>query len=212
MLALGKTGARTGSLNSCIDNLGVRLHINNVLCDYNCFADRTMLTLGKAGACTSSLNSYIDNLGVRYYRNYCLCYKNLSAFLTLRAIGKTGLGAGCVKAFDHLGFKVTTFRITDKSALIAGFIVFIIINMSNLCCCSLFNKNCPANRAFFTFGKTGFRAGSGLGRNCQLGMRRLGNHLLFDKSFITLGALFTCRKAGRGAGSINGWNCSFNVS
>ena len=80
MLALGETCLCAGRRHGGIDDLGVAVGLNSLLCYENLGTYRAVLALGESRCGAGRCHSGIDNLGVAGGTNSLLCYENLGTY------------------------------------------------------------------------------------------------------------------------------------
>ena len=179
MLALGLAGFGAGGGDCRVDDLGVSLRGNFLLCNDDRVADRAMLALGLAGLGAGGFHCRVGDHGVSLRGNFLLCNDDLIADGAVFAFGLAGFGAG--------GFNC---RVNDLGVSLRG----------NFLLC---NDDRVADRAMFALGLAGCGAG---GLNCRvddLSVSRCGNFLLCNDDLVADGAVLALGLAGFGAGGLN---------
>ena len=141
MLAFGLAGFRAGRLDCFVNDLGVAVGRDFLLCNENCITDRAVLAFGLAGLRAGRLDCRVNDLGVTLGRDLRLCSENLITDRAMLALGLAGL---CTGGLDC--------RVNDLG---------VPLDRDRLLC----NENLSADRAMLAFGLAGFRAG---GRNCRV--------------------------------------------
>ena len=94
MFALGLTGLGAGGFDCRVNDLGVSLRGNFLLCNDDRVADRAMLALGLAGCGAGGFNCRVDDLGVSLRGNLRLLDQHLVTDRAMLALGLAGCGAG----------------------------------------------------------------------------------------------------------------------
>ena len=176
MLALSLAGCGAGGFNCRVDDLGVSLRGNFLLCNDDRVADRAVLALGLAGCGAGSCNSFVDYFRMPLGRDNFLCNKNLIADGAVFTLSLAGCGAG---SFNSI---INDFGVTLGGDFLNS------------------GDRCAADRAFDARRMTGFRAGGRLFSNINERMTGCIKH--FGLGFAansTSVSLDTGIAAGRGS-------------
>ena len=211
MLAFGEACACASGSCCRVDNFGVSCGGNNGLLGENRTTSRTMLALGEACACASGSYRAVCNLQVRNNVYNHLCCEYFSTLFALCAVGEACRGAGCRVALECFGFSVGAFCVADEAALIAGFVIFIVVGMRNQGCGLLCNGYSTAGRAMLALCETCARASRGYRLIYNLCVSLEGCCLLSDQNCITDRALLAFGETCTCAGGFNAGDNLLNV-
>ena len=140
MLAFGLAGLCTGGLDRRVNDLGVPLDRDRLLCNENLITDRAVLALGLAGLCTGGLDRRVNDLGVTLGGDFLLLNENLITDRAMLALSFAGLCAGRLDCFvNDLGVRTRRFAapnavyIVDRSpgfrALCRGIAAVLIVQL-----------------------------------------------------------------------------------
>ena len=136
--------------------VGVCNHGNFSLCKKYCVTHRTMLAFCKTclGAC--GRYSLVDYFGMTVSLNDFLLYKDLSTLGTLATVGQAGFRTSRGFSCDNSCVDMSTLSVTNKSANVTVFVVFVVVGVCdhrNFC---LSKKYCVTYGAVLSFGKACF--------------------------------------------------------
>ena len=177
MLAFGLAGFGAGRFDCRVDDLGVTLRGNFLLCNDDRVADRAVLALGLTGLGAGGLNCRVNDLGVSCCGNFLHAGESRAADRALRAGCVSGLGAGCgllgnfngsmTGSIDCFGFGFVADRagVGLDTGIFAGRSGRDLALIPLVSRCGNFlhaGESLAADRAFFAGFMTSLGAGSGL--------------------------------------------------